>query len=171
MPALVVECLDKAVHNRRDFDCGDQGLNDYLARTARQHVDKGYALVWVAVSEHGSARVMGYYTLSMSSLAPDDLPRPAGVKKVPVVLLGRLAVDKRYQGRNIGTRLLAHAIDSALSLSTQVGLHAMVVDALNEQAAAFYQQYGFEKLTTGPLHLYRTIEDIAGLGMIRESGS
>ncbi len=163
---LVIERLDKTVHNRRDFDCGEQDLNDYLAFTARQHMDKGYAQVWVAVSEPGSSQVIGYYTLSMSSLAPEELPTTAGVKKVPVILLGRLAVDKRYRGQSIGVRLLFHAQRSALALSMRVGIAAIVVDALNDEAAAFYRKYDFEELTTGPLHLYKTIKDIARLGLI-----
>jgi GNAT superfamily N-acetyltransferase len=166
---LVIELLDKTVHDRQDFDCGEPTLNDYLKFTARQHMDKGYAQVWVAVSEPGSARIIGYYTLSTSALEPEEVPGRASIKKVPVVLLGRLAVDKRYAGQGIGVRLLFHAQRSALLLSKKVGIHALVVDALDEQAAAFYRKYDFEELTTGPLHLYKTIKDIAALGLVDEA--
>lgn len=166
---LVIERLDKTVHNRRDFDCGEPDLNDYLMFTARQHMDKGYAQVWVAVSEPGSAQVIGYYTLSMSALAPEELPGKTGINKIPAVLLGRLAVDNRYRGQSIGVRLLIHAQRSALLLSRKVGVHALIVDALNEQAAAFYRKYDFEELMTGSLHLYKTIKDIAGMGLIEDS--
>lgn len=163
---LVIERLDKSVHNRREFDCGETDLNDYLMFTARQHVDKGYAQVWVAVSEPGSAQVIGYYTLSMSSIAPAEVPAKTGINKIPAILLGRLAVDNRYRGQNIGVRLLIHAQRTALVLSRNVGVHALIVDALNEQAAAFYKKYDFEELTTGPLHLYKTIKDIAAMGIV-----
>lgn len=166
---LVIERLDKAVHNRRDFDCGESDLNDYLMFTARQHMDKGYAQVWVAVSDPGSAQVIGYYTLSMSAVAPEEVPSKTGIKKIPAILLGRLAVDNRYRGQNIGVRLLIHAQRSALLLSRKVGVHALIVDALNEQAAAFYKKYDFEELTTGPLHLYKTIKDIAEMGLVEDS--
>lgn len=163
---LVIERLDKNVHNRRDFDCGEPDLNNYLMFTARQHIDKGYAQVWVAVPEPGAAQVIGYYTLSMSAVSSDEVPHKAGIKKIPVVLLGRLAVDHRYQGQKIGIRLLMNAQRSALLLSRNVGVHAHIVDALNEQAAAFYRKYDFEELTTGSLHLYKTIKDIAAMGII-----
>lgn len=165
---LVIERLDKAVHNRRNFDCGEPDLNDYFMFTARQHMEKGYAQVWVAVPEPGSAHVIGYYTLSMSSVASVEVPSKTGIKKIPAILLGRLAVDNRCQGQNIGIRLLMHAQRSALLLSRKVGVHALIVDALHEQAAAFYRKYDFEELTTGPLHLYKTIKDIAAMGLIDE---
>ena len=168
---LVIERLDKAVHDRRDFDCGEPDLNAYLMITARQHMDKGYAQVWVAVSEPASARVIGYYTLSMSALASEEVPSITGISKIPAILLGRLAVDKRFRGQGIGVRLLFHAQRSALLLSRKVGVHALVVDALNQQAAAFYKKYDFEELTTGPLHLYKTIKDIARMGIVEESDS
>jgi ribosomal protein S18 acetylase RimI-like enzyme len=163
---LVIERLDKTIHDRRDFDCGGPSLNDYLKLTARQHMDKGYAQVWVAVCEPGSSQIVGYYTLSTSALRPEEVPDKPSIKMVPVVLLGRLAVDNRYKGQNIGVRLLFHAQRSALLLSRNVGVHALVVDALDENAAAFYRRYDFEELTTGPLHLYKTIKDIAALGLV-----
>ncbi|MFB3880177.1 MAG: GNAT family N-acetyltransferase [Armatimonadota bacterium] len=162
---LSIELLDKSVHDRTDFDCGAAELNDYLRFTARQHVDKGYAQVWVAVSGPGSPHVIGYYALSMTSLAPDELPRRVAVRKVPALLLGRLAVDRRHQGQKIGARLLMSAQHNALLVSQQVGVHALVVDALDDHAAAFYRKYGFEELTTGPLRLFKTIKDIERMGL------
>ncbi|HUT75860.1 MAG TPA: GNAT family N-acetyltransferase [Armatimonadota bacterium] len=163
---LVIERLDKSVHDRMNFDCGEPELNDYLRFTARQHVDKGYAQVWVAVTAPGSAQVLGYYALSMTSLAPGELPRKNAIKKVPALLLGKLAVDKRYQGQSIGVRLLMDAQRSALLVSRQVGVYALVVDALNDRTAAFYRKYGFEELSTGPQHLFKTIKDIERMGLL-----
>jgi GNAT superfamily N-acetyltransferase len=162
---LFIERLDKGIHDRTSFDCGEAELNDYLRFTARQHMDKGYAQVWVAVSEPGSPHVIGYYALSMTSLAPEELPRKVALKKVPALLLGRLAVDRRHQGRRIGERLLISAQHNALLVSQQVGVYALVVDALNSRAAAFYRKYTFEELTTGPLHLFKTIKDIERMGL------
>src|SRR5688572_24073505 len=122
---LVIERLDKKIHDRQGFDCGEVTLNDYLKFTARQHMDKGYAQVWVAVPEPGSPKIVGYYTLSTSALEPKQLPGNAPIKKVPVVPLRRLAVDNRYQGQKIGVRLLFHAQRSALLLSWRVGIHAL----------------------------------------------
>ncbi len=91
---FVIERLDKHIHNRMDFDCGAVELNDYLRFIARQHVYKGYAQVWVAVPESGSAQILGYYSLSVTSLAPAEVPRKTGIKKIPALLLGKLAVDR-----------------------------------------------------------------------------
>jgi len=162
---LVIERLDTRVHDRMSFDCGEPELNDYLRFIARQHVEKGYAQAWVAVPEVGSSQVIGYYTLSMTSLAPAEMPRKAGVGKIPAILLGKLDVDRRHQGEGIGVRLLMDAQRNAVLVSRHVGVHALVVDALYEGAAAFYREYDFEELTTGSLHLFKTIGDIARSGL------
>jgi GNAT superfamily N-acetyltransferase len=166
---LVIERLDKNVHDWMDFDCGEAERNDYLRFTARQHVDKGYAQVWVSVPKLGSSQVIGYYTLSVTSLSPGETPGKSGLKKIPALLLGKLAVDRRYQGQQAGVRLLLHAQRCALLVARKVGVHALVVDALNDQAAAFYRKYDFEELTTGPLHLFKLIKDIARMGLFDEA--
>ncbi len=163
---LVIERLDKTVHDRMSFDCGEPEINDYLRFIARQHVDKGYAQVWVGVPEPSSPQVIGYYALSMTSLAPPEVPRKTGVKKIPALLLGKLVVDRRWQCQGIGVRLLMDAQRNALLVSRQVGVHALVVDALDDRAAAFYRKYDFEELTVGPLHLSKTIKDIARIGLL-----
>jgi GNAT superfamily N-acetyltransferase len=162
---LVIERLDPRAHDRTSFQCGVPPLDDYLKHVARQHIEKGYAQVWVAVPEPGSPQVIGYYALSMTSLLPEELPRRAALKRVPALLLGKLAVDRRYQGQGIGALLLLDAQRSALRVARQVGVHALVVDALDEQAAAFYRKYDFEELTIGPLHLFKTIKDIERMGL------
>jgi GNAT superfamily N-acetyltransferase len=162
---LAIERLDRNVHDRTGFDCGEPELNDYLRFTARQHADKGYAQVWVAVGEPGSSQVLGYYALSTTSLEPDAVPRRAGVRRVPALLLGRLAVDQRYQGQGIGVCLLMDAHRRALLVARHVGVHALIVDALHDRAAAFYRKYGLEELTTGPLRLFKTIRDIERMGL------
>lgn len=163
---LVIEPLDATRHDRTDFDCGELTLNDYLRLLARQHVEKGYARVWVAVRAPGAAQVIGYYALATTSLAPEALPRKAGIGRVPALLLGRLAVDRRHQSQGIGARLLMDAQHNALLVSWRVGIHALVVDALDEQAAAFYRKYGFQELTSGPLHLFKTIKDIRRMRLL-----
>lgn len=115
-------------------------------------------------------QVFGYYALSTTSLAPEALPRKAGIGRVPALLLGRLAVDRRHQSQGIGARLLMDAQHNALLVSWRVGIHALVVDALNEQAAAFYRKYGFQELTSGPLHLFKTIRDIRRMGLLDVPG-
>jgi hypothetical protein len=115
---LVIERLDKSVHDRGGFDCGEPSLNDYLKFTARQHMDRGYAQVWVAVPEPGSPRIIGYYTLSTSALEPEEMPGKSPIRKIPVVLLDRLAVDKQIQGpTNRRATSLPRAEKRALALN------------------------------------------------------
>ena len=82
-PPLVIEKLNKNLHNRRGFDCGEPELNDYLMFITRQHVDKVFAQVWVAISESGSPDIIGYYTLSMTSHEPIDALENLKIKKIP----------------------------------------------------------------------------------------
>lgn len=163
---LVIEKLNKDLHNRRGFDCGEPELNDYLMFTARQHVDKGFAQVWVAVSVPGSPDIIGYYTLSMTSIEPIGTLDNLKIRKIPVLLLGKLAVDQRYRGLRIGERLLMHAQRSALLLAREVGIHAIVVDALHKKAAAFYRKYDFVELTADGLRYYKTLADIRKMGLL-----
>ncbi|MHB1457573.1 MAG: GNAT family N-acetyltransferase [Armatimonadota bacterium] len=163
---LIIEKPNKNLHNRRGFDCGEPELNDYLMFIARQHVDKGFAQVWVAASESGSADIIGYYTLSMTSLEPINALENIGIKKIPALLLGKLAVDQKYKGQRIGERLLMHAQRCALLLAREVGIHALVVDALHENAADFYRKYDFMELTKDGLRYYKTLADIRKMGLL-----
>jgi GNAT superfamily N-acetyltransferase len=102
--------------------------------------------------------IIGFYTLSASSVNVSDLPIEL-IKKlpkyplIPVALLGRLAIDKKYQGQGLGDFLLIDALKRSLELSKQIGIMAVVVDAINESAYHFYQQYGFKRLTYQRLFL------------------
>lgn len=151
-------------HDRNGFDCGDDGLNDYLRQYAGQHDRKGLGRTYVAV-ERGSEAVKGYYTISSGAVSfevvPENLPR----HPVPVVLLARLAVDRTTQGQGLGAMLLIHALKRALDVSEQLGVHAVAVDALNESARAFYLKYGFMELLDDSLHLFLSIKKIRQLGL------
>lgn len=140
-------------YDRGLFDCGEPELDEYLRAYAGQHSRKGQSRTFIAVEED-SNRVWGYYTLSSASIefgiVPENVPR----HPVPVALLGRLAVDREKRGQGLGSILLADAIKRVISISEQIGIYAIVVDALNEQAKSFYQPYGFRELLDDPLHLF-----------------
>lgn len=151
-------------HDRDSFDCGERPLDEYLRRYAGQHDRKGLGRTYVAV-EHGGTAVKGYYTISSGAVSfevvPENLPR----YPVPVVLLARLAVDRTARGQGLGAMLLVHALKRAQDVSEQLGVHAVVVDALNDTARAFYLKYGFSELLDDPLHLFLPVRKIRQLGL------
>ena len=148
-------------HDRADFDCGEPTLNAFLQRFARQQSDKDFSRTYVAVAQ-GSNKIDGYYAISSASV--DFKNWPAGLRlpryPVPVILLGRLAVDKRAQGQGVGQALLRHALDLALATAEKIGVYAMVVDAKDPLAAAFYARYGFEPFPDQALRLFFTVKII-----------
>lgn len=151
-------------HIRDSFDCGEPALDEYLRRYAGQHDRKGLGRTYVAV-ERGSSVVKGYYTIASGAVSfevvPENLPR----YPVPVVLLARLAVDRTARGQGLGAMLLVHALKRAQDISEHLGVHAVVVDALNDSARAFYLKYGFSALSDDPLHLFLSMKKIRQLGL------
>lgn len=156
-----------AQHDRTAFSCGEPTLDAYLQRQASQDVRRRVAQVFVATDGKGS--IAGYYSLSAASFQRHDLP-PALAKRlphypVPAAVLGRLAVDRGQQGRGLGEMLLLDAIRRVLWASRAVAIHAMVVDAKNERAQAFYERYGFRALASQPRRLFLPLETFEKLGL------
>ena len=156
-----IELLQKS-HDRAAFDCGEPSLDLYLQRYARQNAAAGVSLTYVAVWPHEPARILGYFTLSSSSIERDLLPEEVKLPPYPVpsILLARLAVDRTAQGIRLGEKLLLAVFQRALFLSGEVGVWAVEVEALHERAAAFYARYGFTALGDSPFHLFVPIESI-----------
>src|SRR5438105_2167079 len=156
----VVELL-QAHHDRTSFDCGKPSLNEFLQRQARQNADRNVGVTYVVVPEAGSASILGYYTLVTrtieSTIVPDNKKLPRG--PLGVVLLGRLAVDKGAQGQGLGSRMLLRAIRQAEQASREIGIYALVLDALDDEARAWYLRlnFGFETLADDPNHLFLPI--------------
>jgi GNAT superfamily N-acetyltransferase len=160
-PTYIIEPLTTK-HNREAFDCGEESLNSFLKRYARQNAEKGFGRTFVAVKEN-EPTIYGYYTISSNSfgyeIVPENLPR----YPVPVVHLGRLAVDKSAQGQRLGRSLLAHALERSVTIAEQLGIYAVEVYALNLQAQKFYLDFGLTALKDDKLHLYITIKKIKQL--------
>jgi GNAT superfamily N-acetyltransferase len=154
-------------HDRRDFASGEATLVRYLREQAGQDERRDIAACFVLVEAGAPPRVLGYYTLSAHTLALAGLPdqmarRLPKYGLVPVVLLGRLAVDRRRQGQGIGSFLLYDALGRALELRRLTGVWA-VVDALDERLAAFYRRHEFEPLPGDPLRLFLPLRRVARL--------
>lgn len=154
-------------HGREAFACGEEALDRYLHQQARQDADRNLGVTYVAAEQPGDAAIHGYYTLTMSCVQPETVPekRVPPKRAVPVVLLGRFAVDQGSQGRGLGEILLMDALRRSCELSEKIGSFAVVVDALYENARGFYLRYGFRELSDSPLHLYLTVKDIKKMGL------
>lgn len=156
--AVRIVLLDARLHDRSAFCCGEPTLDTYLQRLAGQHHRDGIATTHVLVDDTVPARVLGYCSLSAAQVDLAELQdldrRRLPRHPVPAVRMGRLAVDRSAQGRGIGALLLAHAVNCALGLRDQLGVRLLVVDALHEEAAAFYRLHGFRSTTAGGGALY-----------------
>lgn len=160
-PKLVIEQLN-AGHDRRAFDCGIDSLNLYLERQAGQDIKRRIARVYIAVTEDQPKRIVGYYTLSTLAIELTQLPVELAQRlpkhPIPAALIGRLACATACQGQGIGKMLLMDAIKRTLSVSEQIGIYAMAVDALSPQAEAFYRQYGFQMLAQEQRRLFLPLQ-------------
>ncbi|MGD8589058.1 MAG: GNAT family N-acetyltransferase [Chromatiales bacterium] len=154
---LIIAPLGKQ-HDRKSFDCDERSLNDYLHQYASQDIKRRINKVFVASLPEAPQQVIGYYDLSAGSLDANDLPewlrRRLPGYPVPVVLLGRLAVAKPHQGKGLGAILMADALQRIALANQVMAVYAIVVEALNNQAAEFYQQFGFIPLPSQPLKLF-----------------
>jgi GNAT superfamily N-acetyltransferase len=159
-----------AHHNRSAFDCGEAPLNQFLQKYANQNANRNIGITHVAVAPEDNTRVLGYYTLLTRTIERDAVPRSNRFPRdgIGVVLLGRLAVDKTAQGHGVGTTMLLRAIKQTSAAARNIGIHALVVDALNERARQWYLSFGFETLLDDPNHLYLPIETIRELKLDEE---
>ncbi len=140
--------LLKNSHNRKEFDCGKELLNNYIKQQAKQDVKKKLSVCFVLIDK--SNDVKGYYTLSNSSIPQIDIPEeisrklPDSYSNIPVTLLGRLAIDKSIFMQGQGEYLLMDALKESYIVSKNViGSIAVIVDPLDDEAISFYEKYDF----------------------------
>ncbi len=134
-------------HDRSDFDCGHATLSDWLRQHARQSEDKDVTRTYVLLGP-GQTRVLGYYAISACQIRYEELPSHSTKRLpkrmgIPAALLGKLAVDRTLQGQGMGGALVVDALRRIRGLADEIGIRAVVVDAINDQARAFYMHYGF----------------------------
>lgn len=144
-------------HNRSSFDCGEQALNEFLWRHARQSHDRGAAKTFVAVAQADGTTILGFYSLSPASAeyarAPEVIRKGLARRDVPVFRLGRLAVARLFQCHGLGGQLILAAGRRCLLAAREVGGAALLIDGKNERAAKWYSSYGAVPLTDNPLSL------------------
>ena len=149
-------------HDISKFDCAEPVLNDWLRRRALQNQQSGASSTYVILDK---MRVVGYYSLAAGSVARETAPgrvRRNVPDPVPVVVLGRLAIDQDYQGQGLGRALLRDAILRILQAADIIGVRAILVHALSEEAKRFYEECGFTASPINPLTLMITLPDVIG---------
>jgi predicted GNAT family N-acyltransferase len=169
LPAFTIEPLGPH-HDRMAFSCGNASLDDFLKTKARKENELGYGAVFILIEEHGSQAIVGYYSLSSHSVALEGIDAASRKKLprypiVPTTLIGRLAREIRFRGRGIGEFLLVDALKRALRSSEQVGSFAVTVDAIDNEAVAFYAKYGFVPLIGHSNRLYLPMASVGRLGL------
>jgi ribosomal protein S18 acetylase RimI-like enzyme len=158
----------RAEHLRTGFSCGHASLDTFLKERAGQHQKKGISRTFVAVRPP-DLTVRGYYSLATGSVSlgalTDDQRRKLPSHPIPIVLLGRLAVDAGSRGQGLGEHLLLDAMRRVVRIAHEVGIHAIEVDAIDDSAKRFYRKYGFTELADDPRHLYIPLTTVRKLNL------
>ncbi len=157
------EALDPEGHDLRVLDSGEPELDRWLREHATGAEARRVARTFVWVDDERPNLVVGYYSLTGHRLVRDTLPGSVGrgsPAEIPAVLLARLALDRDLQGGGVGGALLADALGRILDATRTVAARFVVVDALHERAAGFYEHHGFRRIP-GTLRLVQKTSDIA----------
>ena len=138
-------------HRKKEFSCGKDMLDNYLHKQANQDIKRKLSACFV-LKDQETGLLKGYYTLANNSLTQNLIPAefqkrlPNSYQSIPTTLLGRLAIDHRFQKQGIGKLLLIDALRRSYEISKSIGSFAVVVDPIDEDAERFYDKYGFIKL-------------------------
>lgn len=154
-------------HHKKNFASGSTPLDQYLKNQAGQDIKRNISVTY-ALTVINSVEVIGYYTLSsisidVSELSDEYIKKLPKYPMLPGILIGRLAIDSRHQGKKIGGLLLIDALKRSLLMSDQIGMNAVIVDAKDHHAVNFYLHYGFIQFPTNhkklflPIHTIRTL--------------
>jgi GNAT superfamily N-acetyltransferase len=150
-------------HQLSNFDSGELALNDWLKKRALKNQASGASRCFVVCS---GAEVIGYYSLSAGAISQEAAPKAMRRNMpdpLPILLLGRLAVDKRYHNQGIGQALLRDAMLRAVNVAGEAGVFAMLVHALTDSAKQFYLSRGFIESPLQPMTLLMTIATIRSI--------
>lgn len=158
-----------STHRKKEFSCGKDMLDDYLHKQANQDIKRKLSACFV-LNDKETDLLKGYYTLANNSIAQELIPikfqkkLPNSYKSIPTTLLGRLAIDHRFQKQGVGKLLLVDALKRSYEISKKIASFAVVVDPIDEDAEIFYDKYGFIKLLdSGKMFLpMNTIKGIFG---------
>lgn len=150
MSPYFTEALN-STHEKEDFACGNEILDSYIKQQAGQDVKRKLSVCFVCVHAQ-SKLVKAYYTLSSSSIPLDMVPAafkknlPPSYISIPCTLLGRLAIDSKFQNQGLGKMLLIDALRRAYEISKSIGSFAIIVDPIDDNAKSYYTKFGFIQL-------------------------
>ena len=149
-------------HDVSAFSCGKPVLDNWLKTRALSNQQRGFTAVMVV---HEAGKVAGYYGLAPTAVVPSILPRSIRTGQppnpIPCLLLAQLAVDQAWSGKGIGTALVQHALSRCVEAARLIGGRALIVNAVDEEAALFWRRRGFIPSKDDPFVLFRAIADIA----------
>lgn len=160
MTSFIGPVLLRPDHRLGDFDCGDETLNRWLTAKALHNQAEGGSRTWVVTVDD---RVVAYYASSTAVILRAEATQRAARNQpdpVPALLLGRLAVDTKYQGQGLGAALLKHFLLKALEVAQITGVRVLLVHAKNPAAAGFYARYGFEPSPIDDLTMMVLVKDL-----------
>lgn len=165
--SALTERYDPASHEVADFSCGEESLDRWLHRYAGQGERRDATRTFVAAD--GSSVVRGYYTLVAGQLEHAEATEAVrkGLSRhfpIPVAILARLAVDERSQGQGLGASLLNDALERICRAAREVAVRAVVVHAINDAAAGFYERFGFRGLSEAPRSMMVTLAELREAG-------
>lgn len=144
-------------HDLNGFDSGTASLDDWLRRRARANHASGASRTYVVAED---ARVAGYYCLASGAL---DVAAPGPIRRnmpdpIPMAIIGRLAIDRSWQGRGLGAAMLQDAVLRTAQAASILGIRGVLVHAISDEAKAFYEHHGFQATQTAPMTLVLSIK-------------
>lgn len=160
MPLSFPEPISEA-HDISSFSCGKPSLDNWLKTRALSNHQKGFSAVIVV---HHDNRVVGYYGLAPTAVVPNTVPRAIRTGQppnpIPCLLLGQVATDLDWKGKGIGSGLIKHALERSVQAASLIGGRALIVNAIDAEAAEFWQRRGFVPSRDDPFTLFRSIDAI-----------
>lgn len=163
MGVVKAPCPLQDKHNTVEFDCGNDTLNEWLKKRALKNQDNGASRTFVICKKN---RVVGYYALASGSVermvAPKSITRNMP-EPIPVIVLGRLAIDLSMQGQHFGACMLKDALLRSLKISQNIGIRAVLVHAISEDAKRFYEAYGFKVSPIDSMTLMLSVHQVGAL--------
>ena len=157
------ELLNIKYHNRNQFDCGVSDLNNYLQRIANQDQKNNLSRIYVLAEQ---TEIIGYYSICAHAVPSDNMPqsiKTASYSSAPFLLLGRLAVNLKFQKQGYGDALIFDAFQKTAETAEKVGVLGMIVDAKDKQAIEFYRKFGFQPLSVSHNRLVLPLSALSSL--------
>ncbi len=165
--SLLIESLTRG-HNRKNFDCGDEEVTRFLREKALQDQERDLSRTMVLVNPKESENtIIGYHTLVMMQVRQEEIPddRPRITRGIPVILLGQIGIDVKFQMQGFGDLLLTDVQARVDEISQKVGIRALMLDARNERLAIWYEKHDFIRFPNN-LRMFKSIQAIRRLNLI-----